>query len=97
MFEVRNQPPPLEPYNVFASDIVLREAVKRENASWANAELDAVSVGVAQITVIADDRTGIARSHEKNTRLPALQRGLVDRRAILEIEAEMRERPDRRL
>ena len=27
MFEVSNQPPPLEPYNLFASDIVLREAV----------------------------------------------------------------------
>ena len=32
MFEVSNQPPPLEPYNLFASDIVLREAVKREQA-----------------------------------------------------------------
>jgi putative acyl-CoA dehydrogenase len=42
MFEVRNQPPPLEPYNLFASDIVLREAVKREGASWANAELGAL-------------------------------------------------------
>jgi putative acyl-CoA dehydrogenase len=30
MFEVSNQPPPLEPYNLFASDIVLREAVQRE-------------------------------------------------------------------
>ena len=30
MFEVSNQPPPLEPYNLFASDSVLREAVKRE-------------------------------------------------------------------
>jgi len=30
MFEVQNQPPPLEPYNVFASDATLREAVRRE-------------------------------------------------------------------
>jgi putative acyl-CoA dehydrogenase len=30
MFEVSNQPPPLEPYNLFDSDIVLREAVARE-------------------------------------------------------------------
>jgi putative acyl-CoA dehydrogenase len=30
MFEVSNQPPPLEPYNLFESDIVLREAVARE-------------------------------------------------------------------
>ncbi|MGH6663531.1 MAG: isovaleryl-CoA dehydrogenase [Pseudolabrys sp.] len=30
MFEVSNQPPPLEPYNLFASDTVLREAIARE-------------------------------------------------------------------
>ncbi len=36
MFEVSNQPPPLEPYNLFASDRVLREAVKREQAGWAD-------------------------------------------------------------
>ena len=35
MFEVANQPPPLEPYNLFASDAVLREAVEREGAGWA--------------------------------------------------------------
>src|SRR5262245_9633967 len=39
MFEVQNQPPPLEPYNLFASDVVLREAVRREGASWAEGEL----------------------------------------------------------
>jgi putative acyl-CoA dehydrogenase len=35
MFEVDNQPPPLEPYNLFTSDVCLREAVKREQAGWA--------------------------------------------------------------
>ena len=35
MFEVANQPPPLEPYNLFTSDTVLRAAVKRETADWA--------------------------------------------------------------
>jgi putative acyl-CoA dehydrogenase len=35
MFEVTNQPPPLEPYNLFVSDTVLRAAVKREQAGWA--------------------------------------------------------------
>ncbi|MCF8476757.1 MAG: isovaleryl-CoA dehydrogenase [Pseudolabrys sp.] len=35
MFEVANQPPPLEPYNLYASDTVLREAVRREGAAWA--------------------------------------------------------------
>jgi len=42
MFEVQNQPPPLEPYNLFASDAVLREAVKRERAAWADGELIAL-------------------------------------------------------
>ena len=42
MFEVSNQPPPLEPYNLFASDIVLREAVKRERAGWAEDGLNAL-------------------------------------------------------
>jgi putative acyl-CoA dehydrogenase len=35
MFEVANQPPPLEPYNLFTSDACLREAVGREGAGWA--------------------------------------------------------------
>ena len=39
MFEVSNQPPPLEPYNLFAGDTVLREAVAREGASWAELQL----------------------------------------------------------
>jgi putative acyl-CoA dehydrogenase len=36
MFDVTNQPPPLEPYNLFTSDTVLREAVKREQGAWAD-------------------------------------------------------------
>jgi putative acyl-CoA dehydrogenase len=42
MFEVSNQSPPLESYNLFASDGVLREAVAREGAGWAQAELGAL-------------------------------------------------------
>jgi putative acyl-CoA dehydrogenase len=42
MFEVQNQPPPLEPYNLFATDAVLRDAVQREGASWAESELTAL-------------------------------------------------------
>ncbi len=44
MFEVVNQPPPLEPYNLFASDTVLREAVVREKAEWAEGGLHALGV-----------------------------------------------------
>lgn len=42
MFEVQNQPPPLESYDLFGSDSVLREAVKREGAGWAAPELSAL-------------------------------------------------------
>jgi putative acyl-CoA dehydrogenase len=42
MFEVSNQPPPLEPYNLFTSDAVLQEAVRREQAEWAEAGLEAL-------------------------------------------------------
>jgi putative acyl-CoA dehydrogenase len=42
MHEITNQPPPLEPYDLFASDRVLREAVAREKAAWGEAELGAL-------------------------------------------------------
>jgi putative acyl-CoA dehydrogenase len=42
MFEVSNQPPPLEPYNLLTSDAVLHAAVKRERALWAEGELTAL-------------------------------------------------------
>jgi len=42
MFDVTNQPPPLEPYNPFASDAVLRAAAMREGAEWADAGLSAL-------------------------------------------------------
>jgi putative acyl-CoA dehydrogenase len=42
MHEITNQPPPLEPYNLFDSDTVLREAVARERADWAAPELAAL-------------------------------------------------------
>jgi putative acyl-CoA dehydrogenase len=40
MVEIANQPPPLEPYNLFTSDTVLREAAAREGAGMAS--LDAM-------------------------------------------------------
>jgi len=42
MYEVTNQPPPLEPYNLLRTDLVLREALQRENANWAAPELAAL-------------------------------------------------------
>src|SRR6516164_7160532 len=42
MYEVTNQPPPLEPYNLLQTDGVLRAALVRENAGWAADELNAL-------------------------------------------------------
>jgi len=42
MFEVQNQPPPLEPYNLYSTDAMLREAVRREGARWAEPGLIAL-------------------------------------------------------
>jgi len=48
MFEVANQPPPLEPYNLFASDACLRAAVKREKGGWADGALSALGATLGQ-------------------------------------------------
>lgn len=53
MFEVSNQPPPLEPYNLFAGDAVLREAVKREGAAWAERDLGALGATLGKPETIA--------------------------------------------
>src|SRR3989442_15804535 len=37
--EVLNQPPPLEGYNLFATDRALAEGVRREGAAWAEERL----------------------------------------------------------
>src|SRR6266850_538929 len=37
--EVFNQPPPLEDYNLFANDVPLRDAVRREGADWAESTI----------------------------------------------------------
>src|SRR5581483_7138534 len=42
MFDVQNQPPPLENYNLFTSDVALRDAVKRERADWAEGRLNTI-------------------------------------------------------
>jgi putative acyl-CoA dehydrogenase len=53
MIEVTNQPPPLEDYNLFESDAVLREAVGREQASWAESELSALGARLGGAETIA--------------------------------------------
>ncbi|MBI4942447.1 MAG: acyl-CoA dehydrogenase family protein [Actinobacteria bacterium] len=68
--EVTNQPPPLEGYDVYAADRVLVEAVEREGAGWAGADLhrlgrragsaEAVALGFA-----ADVHRPALRTHDR--------------------------------
>jgi putative acyl-CoA dehydrogenase len=53
MFEVHNQPPPLESYDLLHSDKVLRDAVRREGASWAEASLGALGATLGKAEFIA--------------------------------------------
>jgi len=53
MFEVQNQPPPLEGYNLFDSDAVLSEAVAREGADWAEQDLSKLGATFGKPETIA--------------------------------------------
>jgi putative acyl-CoA dehydrogenase len=53
MFEVHNQPPPLESYDLLHSDTVLRDAVRREGAPWAEASLGALGATLGKAEFIA--------------------------------------------
>jgi putative acyl-CoA dehydrogenase len=48
MFDTSNQPPPLEPCNLFASDTILREAVRREGAGWAEKDLTTLGASLGK-------------------------------------------------
>src|SRR4051794_28625485 len=64
--EVTNQPPPLENYNVFEADTVLRESVHREGADWA---LDRISAAGA----LAGRADIIRKGFEANQNPPKLR------------------------
>ena len=63
--EVLNQPPPLQDYNLFATDRALREAVAREGAGWACAQL-------AEYGRIAGSAEAIAWGAQANEHPPVL-------------------------
>ncbi len=58
---VANQPPPLVDYNVFATDTVLGEAVRREGAEWAEPRIAAV--GAYAGSAHAQDLGRLANEH----------------------------------
>src|ERR1700754_4903581 len=53
MFEVQNQPPPLESYDLLHSDTGLRDAVRREGAPWAEASLGALGATLGKPEFVA--------------------------------------------
>ncbi len=53
MIEVTNQPPPLENYNLFSSDTVLKQALERENAGWAAADVRLLGERLGSAEMIA--------------------------------------------
>ncbi len=66
MIEVTNQPPPLENYNLFSSDAVLKDALDRENAGWASGDLKLLGerLGTAEM---------IAAGADANRHVPVLK------------------------
>ena len=56
--EVFNQSPPLADYNLFEADRVLREAVQREGAEWAEDEARELGAICGRPDVIAMGRRG---------------------------------------
>jgi putative acyl-CoA dehydrogenase len=67
MLEVANQPPPLENVNLFTSDIVVREALSREHAAWAEMQLTELGARLGSAETI---RAGF----EANRYVPVLHR-----------------------
>ncbi|MHB1716901.1 MAG: acyl-CoA dehydrogenase family protein [Acidimicrobiales bacterium] len=68
--EVTNQSLPLEDYDVFSSDRALVEAVDREGASWAGAELESLgtlagSPGAQELGRLANEHRPELRSHDR--------------------------------
>jgi putative acyl-CoA dehydrogenase len=64
--DVTNQPPPLAGYDLYAADLVLREAVEREGGGWAKTEL-------SELGTLAGDQTWIDRGFQANEHPPRLR------------------------
>jgi putative acyl-CoA dehydrogenase len=68
--EVSNQPPPLVDYNLFATDRPLRDAVTREGAAWACAQLERFggTLGTAETMewgTLANEYPPVLRTHDR--------------------------------
>ena len=68
--EVTNQPPPLVDYNVFESDQVMKEAVRREGAEWAIEKISEVGEiagrgDVIELGRLANENPPKLRTHDR--------------------------------
>ncbi len=68
--EVTNQASPLLNYNLYESDLILQEAVKRENASWAEAQLSKLGGRLGSAETIdwgfkANENPPILKTHDR--------------------------------
>ncbi len=68
--EVLNQPPPYEGHNVFTDDVPLGEAVEREGAGWAEAELTELGALAGSPETIrwgfqANENPPVLRTHDR--------------------------------
>jgi putative acyl-CoA dehydrogenase len=67
--EVFNQPPPLEGYNLFDQDVVLKEAVDREGAAWGGPGLsrfgEVVGGEPLRLGAVADRNPPLLRTHDR--------------------------------
>jgi putative acyl-CoA dehydrogenase len=67
--EVFNQPPPLEDYNLFDQDVVLREAVEREGGDWGIPGLsrfgEIIGGEPLRLGDLADRNPPILRTHDR--------------------------------
>ena len=68
--EVLNQPPPLAGYNLFSTDRALRDAVAREGAGWACAQIEefgrvASSAEANEWAVLANENPPVLHTHDR--------------------------------
>jgi len=67
--EVFNQPPPLEGYNLFEQDIVLKEAVEREGGAWGLPGLsrfgEVIGGEPLRLGAVADRNPPVLRTHDR--------------------------------
>ncbi len=68
--EVRNQPPPLENYNLFLSDRAARDHLQRGQADWAESRLtelgaQAGSAGHLELGMLANEHRPVFHSHDR--------------------------------